>query len=293
MELRHLRYFVMVAEELNVSRAAARLHVSQPAISRQLHDLEDELGVKLFERLKTGIRLSEAGEVFVAHARDVLRRAKAAEEAMRKMSGAKTAPLRVGYLATALPTFLSDTLRVFATRYPHVEVDLREMTPEEQIERLREGAIDVALVGNSCAELKDEFEVRIARRIPMAVVLPDNHALARRKSIDLAELSGDAFIGLAEKRFPGRNELICALCQRAGFTPEFRAKGSTLSSVLGLVGSAKGVTLMPADAAALPHPGAKFVVMKKPQAHVDWAVVATRLDGMIGKFVEELCRVRE
>jgi len=272
MELRHLRYFVTVAEELNVSRASARLRISQPAVSRQLRDLEQELGVALFHRGTSRLKLTPAGEAFLAHARDLLRRSNEAVNEMSAFRPQARRTLNVGYIAPVLAT-VTPALRTFGQKNPEVEVVLREMAPGEQVEALRKGHIDLALPGNPCPELANEFEVVVLERIPFEAVLPDNHLLALRKRLGLAELKEEAFIGFDEDRFPGRNDVICRACQEAGFTPRLRYRVESLSAVLAKVAAGDGVTLTPREVGQLPHPGAVFIPLKPPFPSVASAAV--------------------
>ena len=253
MELRHLRYFVTVAEELNVSRASARLRISQPAVSRQLRALEQELGVDLFDRRNSKLKLTPAGETFLAHARDLLRRSQDAANQMAAFRPQARRRVTVGYIAPVLAT-VTPALRAFGRNNPDVEVVLREMTPGEQVQALRDNRIDLALPGNPCPELAQEFEVTILEQIPFEAVLPDNHLLALRKRIGLAELKGDNFIGFDEARFPGRNDLICRACQEAGFTPRLVHRVESLSALLAKVAAGDGVTLSPRESANCPTP---------------------------------------
>ena len=269
MELRHLRYFVTVAEELNVSRASARLRISQPAVSRQLRDLEEELGVQLFNRDKSKLKLTPAGEAFLAHARDLLRRSNEAAKEMEAFRPQVRRKVTVGYLAPVLASLLTPALRVFGQNNPEVEVVLREMSPGEQVKALREGKIDLALPGNNCPPLFDEFEVVVLGQIPFEAVLPDNHLLALRKRIGLAELKDETFIGFDEEQFPGRNVVICAVCQEAGFTPRLRYRVESLSALLAKVAAGNGVTLTPREVGQLPHPGAVLVPLKPPVPSVN------------------------
>src|SRR5262245_26407096 len=195
MEIRHLRYFVTVAEELNISRASARLRISQPAVSRQLRDLEQELGVELFRREKAGIKLTPAGVAFLAHARDLLRRSGEAVKHMAAFRKPAQKTLTVGYIAPVLANILTPALRRFSAKAPDAEVSLREMAPGDQVKALRDRRIDLALLGNPCREIEDEFEVTVLDRIPFQAVLPDNHLRALRKRIALSELEGEDFIG--------------------------------------------------------------------------------------------------
>jgi DNA-binding transcriptional LysR family regulator len=264
MELRHLRYFVTVAEELNVSRASARLRISQPAVSRQLRDLEEELGVELFARNKSKLKLTPAGEAFLAHARDLLRRSNDAAKEMAAFRPQAGRTVTVGYIAPVLASTLTPALRAFGQKNPEVEVVLREMAPGEQIKALREGRIELALPGNSCPVLSEEFEIVELEQIPLEAVMPDNHLLALRKRIALPELRDETFIGFDEDHFPGRNDMICRVCQDAGFTPRLRYRVESLSALLAKVAAGSGVTLTPREVGQLPHPGAVLVPLKPP-----------------------------
>jgi len=264
VELRHLRYFVTAAEELNISRASARLRISQPAVSRQIHDLEEELGVALFERRKNGLSLTRAGESYLAHARDILRRSGEAASHMNSFRKAPASKLAIGYIAPVLANILTPALRAFERTHGETELKLKEMTPEDQVKSLRDGSIDLALLGNPCPELASEFEITVLRRIALHAVLPDNHLLAKRKRLGLAELKDETFIGFVEEAFPGRNAAICAACQQAGFTPRFRDRVESLSALLAMVAAGRGVTLAPAEVSQLPHPQAAFVPLKPP-----------------------------
>ncbi len=268
MELRHLRYFVTVAEELNISRASARLRISQPAVSRQLRDLEEELRVELFRREKSGLKLTPAGTAFLAHARDLLRRSGDAVKQMTAFSEPAKASLTVGYIAPVLTSILIPALRRFSQQHPKVEIVLREMTPGEQVKSLRARKIDLALLGNPCPAIESEFQVTILKRIPFQAVLPDNHLLALRKRIALAELEGEAFIGFAEETFPGRNAAICAGCQVAGFTPHFQYYVEDLTALPAMVAAGKGVTLAPAEVSQLAHPQSVFIPLAPPAPSV-------------------------
>jgi len=278
MELRHLRYFVTVAAELNISRASARLRISQPAVSRQLRDLEEELRVALFVREKHGLKLTPAGQSFLAHAHDLLRRSSDAVKQMAAFSEQARETLTVGYIAPALSSILAPALRSFSEAHPHAEVALREMTPGEQVKALRADRIDLALLGNPCPELDREFTVTVLTRIPFQAVLPDNHLLALRKRIALSELEDEPFIGFSEESFPGRNDAICSGCQAAGFTPRFRHYVENLTALPALVAAGKGVTLAPAEVSQLAHPRAVFVPLAPPVPSVVSAAVQRKDD---------------
>ncbi len=286
MDLRHLRYFVMAAEERNISRASARLNISQPAVSRQIRDLEEELGVPLFERESNGLRLTDAGRTALMHAQDILRRSKGMTEAMQAFTRPAKTSLQVGYIPTALPGFLAAGLRTFNHRHEDVCVQIREMAPRQQEKALRKGELDLALLGHACPELRKDFRVVAIRKTPMAAVLPDDHLLALRKTLDLAELADDVFVSLHEKNFPGRPEMMADLAEKAGFTPDVRFKADGLSEILGMVSSGAGVAVLPADVYQLPHPGVVFVKLKRPRIYLESTAVWNAESGT--PFIDEL-----
>ena len=265
MELRHLRYFVMVAEESNISRAAARLNISQPAVSRQIRDLEQELGAELFQRDRSGLRLTAAGTTALAHARELLRQANTLQEAVRLQSGkVKTVSLRIGYIPTALSGFLSTALRRFNEQHPHVCVQIEEMTPARQARALQQGDIDIGLLGTPDAALRRQYRTESIREVQVAVALPDDHPLADRTSLKLAELDGAHWLTLTGKQFPGRPEMMRTMFEQAGISLPDAHEVQGLSEILGQVGSGGGVALVPADIALMPHPGVTFVALSHP-----------------------------
>jgi DNA-binding transcriptional LysR family regulator len=264
MELRHLRYFVMAAAEKSISRAAARLNISQPAVSRQIRDLEEELGVELFHREANGLSLTEPGLAALPHAQEVLRRAGDLKLAMDVFGKPVRETIRVGFIETALPAFLASAMRTFNQQNSGICIQIRSMSPHEQEKALRDGEIDLALLGTPCPQLANEFQIQPLKKTPMAVVLPDNHLFSLRKSVDLFELAKEPFVSLHEKHFPGRPAMLADLCGRAGFVADVRMKADGLQEMLGLVAGGAGVGVLPLDVNLLPHSGVVFVKMRKP-----------------------------
>ena len=256
----------MAAEEVNISRAAARLNVSQPAVSRQIKDLEEELGLPLFVRESNGLSLTEAGSAALAHAREILRQSNTMLEAMQNLAQRDhRTSVKVGFLPTALPGFLTEGMRKFNRTYQDACVEIFEMTPTEQEEALQNGKIDLALIGEPCPNIKRDFRVDTIRRTEMAMVVPDDHRLAGRKSVDLSEFSEDLFVSLHEKNFPGRPEMMADMFSKAGINPKVTILANGLSELLGMVGGGAGVAMAPADLELLPHSGVVFIKMKKPK----------------------------
>lgn len=274
MELRHLRYFVMAAEERNISRASARLFVSQPSVSRQIKDLEDEFGVKLFLREPNGLRLTEAGTSALARAREILRQANALTEAMdllaRRDAGVV---LRVGFLPIALPKFLTEALRRFHQEHPTIQVDIFDMTPVQQAEALGKREIDLALIGEASAAVRRDFQLAPIFSSPMAMIMPDDHPLSGRKSVRLDEFADDPFVTLHEDQFPDRPQLMDEMFTKAGFRPDVILRARGLTELIGLVGGGgSGVAFAPAELAILPHHGAVFIPLKHPQRTLTFSV---------------------
>lgn len=256
----------MAAEEANISRAAARLNVSQPAVSRQIKDLEEELGLPLFNREPTGLSLTEGGSAALAHAREILRQSNTMIEMMAALANRERAvSVKVGFLPTALPGFLADGMRQFNRKYKNVSLQIFEMTPTQQEEALRNGEIDLALIGEPCPDVKRDYYVDTIRRTEMAMVVPDDHRLAGRKSVNLSEFADDTFVTLHEKQFPGRPQMMADMFSKASINPEVTIRANGLSELLGLVGGGAGVALAPADLVQLPHHGVVFLNMKKPK----------------------------
>jgi DNA-binding transcriptional LysR family regulator len=264
MELRHLKYFVAVAEELNFSRAAIRLYISQPTLSRQIKNLEDELRVVLFLRQSDGLTLTEAGKFFLEQAKDILNRSHVAVQTIKAHYTNTHEPLVIGYIPTILQSFLGQTLHRFGQAYPEVAVRFQEMPPSEQVRALRARAIDIAFMGNPPSELDEEFAVKCVKKVPIAAVLPDTHPLARESSINLASLASEKFIGMSEEKFPGRNDRICGNCHEAGFIPNLHLEADSHASMIALVATGQGVAIMPNEAQALPHPQVVFVPLHHP-----------------------------
>lgn len=279
MELRHLRYFVMAAEEENISRASSRLNVSQPAVSRQIRDLEDELGVTLFERDHNGLHLTDAGATVLWHAREVLQQVNALTDSLLPFAThQKPVSLKIGYIATALAGFLKEGLRQFNCEHKSVCIQIFEMSPRQQETALREGEIDLAFLGNPSPEVKRDFQTKPIRKVPMAAIVAEDHPLAKRKSIDFTELAGDPFLSLHEKHFPGRPELIKELFKRTGIPLKVALKVNGLSEILGLVAAGSGVAVVPADLAEFPHAGIVFLTLKRPKISL-FSSAAWREDG--------------
>ena len=186
MELRHLRYFVAVAEELNVCQAATRLHVSQPPLSRQIHDLEDEVGTQLFVRSQSGMSLTEAGGTFLQEARSILSQSQRAVQLAQATSRGEAGHLDIAYAVEGFEPVLLRVIRLFRRLFPMVELGIRELPYHQQVQELIHQRIDLGYVGIRFPELESELVFECVRKAPFLVALPPEHPLAKQRRLRLS-----------------------------------------------------------------------------------------------------------
>lgn len=264
VEFHQLRYFIASAEELSISAAAKRLHVTQPALSRQIAVLEAELGVALFDRIRKRIHLTDAGRFFLPKARQIVCDAETGAQQLREQFGKARRTLRLGFLTPFLDDLVAPAVREFRQRHPKAQVSLFELPPRAQLDRLRNHELDAAILGNLDERDRAHFDIRRLSRHKMAAVLPEDHALAKKKSIKLAALKSDRWVSLSDAFFPGRREFLRSVCQGAGFEPNITTEVDSLSMMLGAVTAGEGVAVMPDHTRKLPHSGCIFVPLAAP-----------------------------
>ena len=252
------------AEDLSISRAAGRLHVSQPALSRQIALLEEELGVPLFDRIRKRIHLTDAGRFFLSRARQIICDSETGIQQVREQFGKARRTLRLGFLSPFLDDLVAPAVREFRQRHPKTLVSLFELSPRAQLDRLRSHELDVAILGNMDEGERDHFTIRRISRHRMAAVLPVDHPLAGRKSLKLSALAKERWVSLSDAFYPGRREFLRGICQGAGFEPEIVSEVDSLSLMLGGVSTGEGVALIPAHARKIPHAGCVFVNLAAP-----------------------------
>jgi DNA-binding transcriptional LysR family regulator len=241
-ELRHFRYFVATAEELNFGRAARRLRIAQPSLSRQILDLEREIGVRLFDRNRRGVALTGAGSQFLDGARAALLRVAEAIDLAQRAARGEIGLLRIAYLPGMATSRLPLIVRSFRARHPGVKVVLREAWPEEQRQQLLRGDLEIGFMRGRVAETALATETMLAEEV--LVALPTGHPLARRRVLSLRALATEAFVLPDRMRGPAFHDEIVALCRAAGFSPRAAQEGAYLELV-GAVASGAGVALVP------------------------------------------------
>ena len=245
MELRHLRYFIAVAEELNFTRAAERLHIAQPPLSQQIQHLEAELGFQLFRRTKRTVHLTAAGQVFFEEAGKILQQVDRAIQLGRQTSRGELGQLTIGFVSSSAHNVVPAILQAFRTRCPAVKLELHELTTNEQLQRLRFGQIDIGFVRPPVEE--DGINSEIVFREPLIAALPETHILADRPQVELRQLSTEPFILFPRSQAPGLYDLIVSLCQQAGFSPIAAQEALQMQTIVSLVAAEMGVAIVPAS----------------------------------------------
>ena len=264
MELRHLRYFVAVAESLNFTKAAAKLHLAQPSLTRQVHNLEEEIGVRLLNRSKSQVALTEEGRSFLVDARHVLALATESVQAVQRLSRGETGQLNIAYSSNFNFELLPETLGAFRQAFPHVALNLFDMTPAEQFRALEARKIDLGFVGLRPPASTRDLQWESIARHRTVVVLPEKHPLARKRRINLRELKTVFFVGMSEKTHPGFRDWLCETCQPAGFTPKILQDAELEPALMTFVAEGLGVTLAREHIHKLPHPGVAFRPLAPP-----------------------------
>lgn len=259
MEFHQLRYFIAAAEDLSISAAAKRLHVTQPALSRQIAVLEAELGVALFDRIRKRIYLTDAGRFFLPKARQIVCDAETGAQQLREQFGKARRTLRLGFLTPFLDDLVAPAVREFRQRHPKAQVSLFELPPRAQLDRLRNRELDAAILGNISEADRAFFTIRTLSRHKMAAVLPEDHTLAKKKSVKLAALKNEPWVSLSDAFFPGRRDFLRSMCLQAGFEPQIVSEVDSLSLMLGAITAGEGVAVMPGHAGKMPHAGCVFV----------------------------------
>ncbi|MEJ1966838.1 MAG: LysR substrate-binding domain-containing protein [Gammaproteobacteria bacterium] len=275
MELRQLRYFVAIAEEKSFSRAAERLHISQPPLSTQIKSLEDELGVQLLDRSNRGVSLTAAGSVFFEEAQAVLARLEHARSRTVRAKRGDIGMLSVGFVSIADYGILPQALRSFRSSFPLVEVQLHELTTDAQIRELRAARLDLG-IGLAPVEEPDlEFESVLSEELLLAA--PSGHAAAKGDgAVDLRTLSTASFIVPPRDIAPGLYDLTISQCRLAGFAPRITQHARQMQTVIGLVSCGMGVALVPSSVRNLKRAGVKYRRLRGKPALIELGILRLR-----------------
>jgi DNA-binding transcriptional LysR family regulator len=258
MDLRRLRYLVTVAEEGHITRAAERLGIQQPPLTRQIRSLEDELGERLFERLPRGVKPTEAGRAVVEEARALLDRAERLADVAHRAARGERGRLAVGYTSSgAFHPFVAQQIRAFRAAAPGVQLELAEDGTPELVRGLEDERLDAAFV-RSGGPLEG-LRVEPLLSEPMVAALPSDHPLAGSRDIALKDLAAETFVFYRRPTGPGLHDAIVAACLRAGFSPTVAQEAPRMSSTLGLVAAGLGVSIVPASMQRMNVEGVVFI----------------------------------
>jgi DNA-binding transcriptional LysR family regulator len=277
MELRQLRYFVAVAEELHFARAAERLHLAQQPVSFQIKQLEGELGVRLFDRTTRQVALTEAGRALLEELYLALAHLeRGVEEAQRAQRGER-GRLVIGYFSTVLYNLLPETVRRFRQRFPAVELVLQELVLPALEQQVASGELDVALLlWDGQEHLSPELASQPLCTEPILVALPKAHPLSTRTSVPLRELASEPWVIYGRRQKPHTYDQIIALCRRAGFSPSIVQEAATEHAVIGLVAAGLGVALVIGSLKDVHTNAVCYRRLIEPEVHIQFVMVWKR-----------------
>ena len=245
MELRHLRYFVAVADELNFRKAAETLSITRPALSKQIKDLESEIGVRLLERDTVSVSLTKAGEIFLNDARDILKRAAKAVERATEAETGRLGKLRISSIGVIATEFLPATLQIFHKRYPGVEVEFVELQPDEQLDAIDSGRIDVGFAfGSDPVAQSDEKDLLCVINSHFGVAVSRHHPWASRNEIPTEDLKNETMLWLGNGPRSHRDEVL-RFCQSEGHVPQRSRIIDGFDALVTLVAADQGISMMP------------------------------------------------
>lgn len=259
MELRHLRYFIAAAEEENVTRAALKLHVSQPALSRQIRDLEDELGFLLLERSAKSVRLTEAGRVFLTEARAALQRVDEGVKAARAVATGGAGELHVGYAPSPTARILPPALRAFQGELPNVRVRLHDLSTEEMLAGLRKGTLQMALMVKPAAAMLRDLRFTDLTTDTLQLAVAPKHPLTRKRLVTIAEVAREPLVVYSRSEYPDYHEMLTELFTAAKAKPRIVEEHDGVTSIIAAVESGAGVALLSESVACMAGPRLKLI----------------------------------
>jgi DNA-binding transcriptional LysR family regulator len=262
VELRHLRYFVAVAEELNFGRAARRLHMTQPPLSLQVRQLEEELGCTLLNRTKRSVELTEIGAIFLEQARRIVADADAALRLVRRVQRGEVGELVIGFSADVSYESLPQILLRYRAQFPDVSLQLHEMPTSQQVIALRGGQIDLGMLHPPIDT--DEIDLQVFRSEPLVVALPQGHRLLGQERITLRDLNGERVVRFARLLSPGHQDAIWSAVMNAGVKIEVVQEANQSLTLISLVAAGIGITLLPASVRVIQRLGVHYRELSGP-----------------------------
>ncbi|TPE97521.1 LysR family transcriptional regulator [Burkholderia pseudomallei] len=304
IDLRRLRYFIVVAEELHFGKAAQRLHLAQPPLTRHISALEGELGLRLFDRSTRSVKLTAEGELFLPHARDVLDAVHRAEIASQRAALGKEGKVALGYTSSVpLCDAFGTLIRNFARSFPDIELSLVEASSAQQGRSIKEGLLDIGIGWKNSFEDYEGCRVKTIAAEPLVVAVSQERALASEASLAVEQLADETFVLFPPGYGSTLDRKAFDLCATAGFRPRRGPSASQMTTMVALVAAGRGVAIVPEAVSTLRKPGVAYVPLTDESAlielvlmwreaglslaarsFVEWhkAHVAQRVDGMVG-----------
>ena len=276
MKLHQLRYFVTVAEELHFGRAASRLRMAQPPLSRQIHELEDELATRLFNRTNRGVELTDAGRILLEEARAALAQVDYAAQAARRAGQGEIGQLVVGVVPTVDTQVFTRILRTFSARYPSVQVVIRSLNTTTQIQGLRAGTLQAGFLRLPVRD--DALTIKLVSREPLVAAVPVGHPLARAGRLSLATLADEPHVIFPRQVAPGYYDMIVSLYREAKVHLRITQEAEHVQTILGLVAGGFGVSVLPGTVQSLRPRGVVFRRLTDRLPRAETAVAYRRDD---------------
>jgi DNA-binding transcriptional LysR family regulator len=294
IDLRQLRYFVAVAEEMHFGRAAARLHMTQPPLSQTIQSLEAALGAPLFARSKRSVALTPAGHALLPEARRILQQADALPDLAKRAAAGESGSLSIAFVSIADYSILPPALREFRERYPQVRIDLREATTDVQIDELMQGRIDIGLLIPPLPDkAKAELHYRPVLSEPLILAVPqDIKGLRARRAVPLSNLADHPLIIFPRRIAPAFHDAILACFHDAGLTPRIGQEAIQMQTIVGLVSAGMGIALVPQSVSNLKRPGVDYrpIMDKSPMIETGLAWRRDNASPVLQAFLRSLKR---
>ena len=287
VELRHLRYFVTVAEFLNFTKAAQRLRVAQPALSRQIRDLEEELEVQLLERGPRAAKLTEAGAAFLGEARAILQRTDEAVKLARAVARGERGEIHVGYAPSLTTEVLPCALHSFHNAAPGVHVKLHDLSSEEMLRGVGEGRLHLGLMARPSERALRGLKFELLREYPICVAMPPKHLLARMKSVELRQMAGEPLVGYSRAEYPEYHAMLTELFAQIGRAPRITEEHDSAPSLIAAAEIGRGLVIAPACLGILAGGRLKFLPLHPSPPLIQLVAVfdPQRLTGAAAKFL--------
>ena len=288
MELRHIRYFLAVAEEMNFTRAAKKVGIGQPPLSQQIRSLEQELGAPLFRRVPRGVELTDSGKVFLPEAQAILAQAERAKKIARRGARGELGSFRLGFTSSAAFTrIVQNTIRVFRDNYPNVQLTLGEEDTTTLLEGLSEQTLDAAFIRPGRND-PDGVQVHRLFEETMMIALPSDHRLVKASALPLSEVAKDRFLLFPRSAGPGFFDEIISACRRAGFEPRMGYEAPQITSVGNMIAAGLGVSIVPISIATQVRvAGVKYlkIIGDAPKASIALAIRPDEQSVTVKNFV--------